>query len=880
MSLWRQLSRGIRALVDRGAADRDAADEVQHFLDEATAAFSQEGMTPEQARLAARRQLGSATAVREGIQTVGWEHAVGSFVADLRYGARRLRATPGFTIVTVLTLAIGIGGATAIFSAVNPVLFASLPYPHPDRLVSIDEIHRNGSRGDGTYALYREYLQRAHAFDAIAVSRPWRPTITGSDRPERLEGQRVSSQYFRVLGVAPVIGRDFQPADDRRDAPRVVLLSDGFWRRRFNADPAVVGSEIRLDDERFTVIGVLPAAFENVAAPAAGVWTPLQFDNALPVNGREWGHNLKTIARLGSRVTLADATSDVSTIGRALIDRLHPNTYDPNTQFAAIPLRDELASGVRPALVAILAAVILVLVIACVNVTNLVLARGVHRRSEFALRTALGAGRIRIIRQVLTESLLLAAAGGTAGVCAAVFGVRALVALSPPDLPRAGAIAVDKPVLLFAVAATIAVGLLCGAIPAVQAVRRNPHDEIQQGSTRTVAGSRRTRRLLAIVEVALALVLMVSSGLLYRSLQRLFAVPSGFDAHGLLTLQVQVVGHRYDADGATERLYAAQLDAVRRVPGVEAAGFTSQLPLSGEKDQYGARFPARGPLPEDTFGGVYRYAASPGYLEAAGIPLLVGRGLSDHDDAAAPPVVLISASLAKARFGTANPVGADVRIGPDKPFTIIGVVGDVRQVSLAGDLPQAVYLNAAQSWFADSPRTFVVRARGDVVALAPAIRSAIWSVDKDQPITRVESMEDIIASSAAERRFALILFETFGLTALVLAAIGIYGVLAGSVSERTREIGLRMALGATRREIVSLVMRQAMALTCAGMMIGLITVLFTSRGLETLLFGVTKRDPVTYAAVIVVLLGAAALASWLPAWRAARVDPSVTLRAD
>lgn len=879
MSVWRRLARGARALVDRTAADRDAADEVQHFLDEATAAFIEEGMTPAQARLAARRQLGSATAVREGIRTFGWENTVVSFLADLRYGARRLRATPGFTIVTVLTLAIGIGGATAIFSAVNPVLFASLPYPHPDRLVSIDEVHANGSRSDGTYAMYREYVQRAHAFDAIAVTRRWRPTITGNDRPEQLEGQRVSAAYFRVLGVTPFIGRDFQAEDDRRDGPRIVLLSNGIWRRLFNADPAVVGSDIRLDDELFTVIGVLPAAFENVVAPAADVWTPLQYNDALPANGREWGHHLKTIARLGSRVGLVDATSDVSTIGRALIGRLHPDTYDPDTQFAAIPLRDELASGVRPALLAILGAVVLVLVIACVNVTNLVLARGVRRRSEFALRTALGAGRVRVMRQVLTESLLLATAGGVAGVFAAVFGVRALVALSPPTLPRAGAIAVDETVLIFAVAVTIAVGLLCGAIPALQAVRSDPHLEMQLGSARTVGGSRRTRRALAIAEVALALILLVSSGLLYRSLRHLFAVPAGLDARGVLTLQVQVVGRRYNVDSATQRLYELQLDAVRRAPGVDAAGFTSQLPLSGERDQYGARFPERGGLKEDTF-GVYRYAVSPGYIEAAGIPLLRGRPLNDHDDATAPPVALVSASLALARFGNASPIGAEVRIGPNKPFTIVGVVGDVRQASLAGDLPQAVYLNAAQSWFADTPRTFIVRARGDAAALAPAVRSAIWSVDKDQPITRVESMESVIASSAADRRFALILFETFGLTALVLAAIGIYGVLAGSVSERTREIGLRMALGATRGEIISLVMQQALTLTGVGMTIGLIAVAFTSRALETLLFGITRRDPVTYAGVIAVLLGAAALASWLPAWRAARVDPSVTLRAD
>jgi putative ABC transport system permease protein len=879
MSLWRQLTRGLRNLTDRDTADREIADEVRHYLDETTARFVARGMTDGDARLAARRELGSVTALGEQVRSYGWENLVGSVFADVRYGVRRLRATPGFTLIAILTLGIGIGGATAIFSAVNPVLFASLPYPNPGRIVSIDEVHANGTHSGGTFAMFRQYVDRAHAFESIAVWRPWNPTVTGGGRPERLAGQRVSADFFRVLGVTPLVGRNFDTADDRFNGPKVAILSDALWRRRFDGDPAIVGRGVHLDDTLFTVIGIMPPRFENVTAPDAGVWTPLQYDPSIPPNGREWGHHLKTIARLRPGTPAADAGRDVMTIGRSLIERQHPKTYDPNTGFAVLPLRDELAGGVKPALLAIAGAVALVLLMACVNVTNLVLARGARRRGEFALRMALGAGRVRVIRQVLTESVVLALAGGAAGVALASFGVSTLVALSPPDLPRAGAIAVNTPVLVFAAVVSLAIGVVFGVFPALQAARRDPHVEIQTGSQRTVGGRRRTPRALVVAEVALALVLLVSSGLLFRSLTHLFAVPLGFDSRGLLTLQVQAVGRRYGSDAAIEQLYERQLDAVRRVPGVVSAGFSSQLPLSGDRDQYGAHFPATQSLPEDTY-GAYRYAVSPGYIESLHIPLVRGRLIDEGDAATTPHVAVISESLANARFPDRSPLGQEVRIGPSLPFTIVGVVGDVRQASLASDNPQAVYLHAAQSWFADSPRSFVVKATGNAAALAPAVRDAIWSVDKDQPISRVAMLGDLIAASAAERRFALILFEAFGMIALVLATVGIYGVLAGSVTDRTREIGVRLALGATRREIVALVVRQGMTLTAFGLVIGLGGAAVATRGLVTLLFGVSRLDPMTYAGVVALLVAASAIACWLPAVRAARVDPAVTLRAE
>ena len=879
MSLLRQLARGFRNLRHRDAADRDVADEVQHYLDEATARLIARGLPADAARLAARRELGSMTALREEVRSYGWEQIAGSVSADVRYGVRRLAATPGFTSIAVLTLGIGIGGATAIFSAVNPVLFASLPYPHPDRLVSIDEVHPNGTHSDGTFAMFRQYVDRAHAFESMAVWRPWGPSVTGGGRPERLEGQRVTADFFRVLGVAPLIGRNFEAADDRLNGPKVVILSDSLWRRRFGGDPAIVGHDIRLDDTLFTVIGIMPARFENVTAPAAGLWMPLQYDTSLPPNGREWGHHLKTIARLRPAVRVSDASRDVMTIGRSVIDQQHPATYDPSTGFAAVPLRDELASDVKPALLAIAGAVALVLLIACVNVTNLVLARGVRRRGEFALRVALGAGRIRLIRQVLTENLLLALAGGAVGVAFASFGVSTLIALSPPALPRVAAIAVNTPVLIFAALVSLATGVTFGMIPALQAARRDPHVEIQTASHRTAGGRRRAPRALVVAEVALALVLLVSSGLLFRSLTRLFAVPLGFEPYGLLTMQVQAVGGKYQTVDATERLYEQQLDAVRRVPGVVSAGFSSQLPLSGDRDQYGARFLATESLPEDTY-GAYRYAVSPGYIESLRIPLIRGRLIDDRDTAAAPHVALISESLAKARFRNQNPLGQEVRIGPNVPFTIVGVVGDVHQATLASDNPQAVYLHAAQSWFPDSPRSFVVRTNGDAALLALAIRDAIWSIDKDQPISRVAMLHDLITASAAERRFALILFEAFGAIALVLATIGIYGVLAGSVTDRTREIGVRLALGSTRREIVELVVRQGMMLTALGLVLGIGGAAVASRGLVTLLFGISRLDPITYGGVVALLLAASAIACWVPAVRASHVDPALTLRAE
>jgi len=871
MSLWRELTRGLRALIRGRETERDLHDEVEHYLEQATAAQAARGLDPDAARRAARLELDGPTRVQEQVRSYGWENLVETLLADLRYAARRLRGAPGFTAVTVLTLALGIGGTTAIFSVVHPILFESLPYPGAGKLVAIWE----SDHIPQTFVTYREIAERSRSFEAVAVLRAWQPTLVGGAEPERLEGQQVSSEYFRVLGVVPALGRAFEPGDDRLNGPSVVILSDPLWRRHFAADPGVVGRQVTLDERAYTVLGVMPAGFDNVLAPAAGLWAPLQYGMS---EGRAFGHHLRMIGRLAPGIRHDQAAREVDALGRAVAAR-YPDAFGKGATSVAVPLQQDLTRGVKPALLAIIVGVVLVLLMACVNVTNLLLARGVQRREEFALRAALGAGRPRLIRQLLTESALLAVLGGAAGLAVAALGVRVLIALSPESLPRLGAVEVDAAVFAFSLALAALIGVAFGLGPALQAAGSAPQAGLPQGNRHTPGGHRRLRSGLVVAEVALALMLLVSSGLLLRSLGRLFAVPAGFDPTDALTLQVQTSGQRFADGDATQRFFSAALQAVRAVPGVTRAAFTSQLPLSGDLDEYGAHFDA-GPAAPATSHSVFRYAVSEQYLETMGIPLRTGRALDERDRAGAPRVALISESLARRRFPSASPIGQRVRVGPGPPYTIVGVVGDVKQMSLALDQADAVYIPAAQWPVGDASMSLVVRGQGDVASLTPEIRRVIWSVDPDQPILRVATLERLLAVSAAERRFALILFEAFAIAALVLAAAGIYGVLSGSVAERTREIGVRAALGASRRSILALVLRSGLGLTGLGLLIGLAGAVLATRGIEAMLFGVTRLDPVTYFGVLVLLAGVALLACWIPARRAMGVDPVTTLRSE
>jgi putative ABC transport system permease protein len=860
--------------------DEQLEKELNFHLEQHAADLMASGMVPDEARRQARIALGGATQVAEECRDARGTRWLEDLVQDFRYGIRVLWQRPGFSAVSVLTLALGIGATTAIFSAVNPILFEPLPYPQANRIMMIWEMRSNGRSQQPAFGTFYGLAERSRSFEALAAMKPWQPTMTGPAQPERFEGQCVSANYFRVLGIAPLLGRDFESSDDRPAAARVAVLSYQLWQRRFGGEKSIVGHQVTLDDNLYTVIGVMPNRFENVLSPAAELWSPLQYDLS---QGRAWGHHLRIAGRLRPGVNAEQARRELD-VSMQEVAQIYATGFatsgGPPRATIVTALQQDLTESVKPGLLAILGAVVLVLLIACVNVTNLLLARGVQRRGEFAMRAALGAGRGRLVRQLLTESLFLAGMGSAVGILVAMAGVRALVALSPPGLPRVNAIGVDGAAFVFALIITTIVGLVVGLTPALHASRRDLHTGMQQGSRRTAGGQQWTRRTLVITEVALAMVLLVSAGLLLRSLNRLFSVAPGFDVTHLLTMQVQVSGHRFDDDATRHRFFAQALEAVRQVPGVSVAGFTSQLPLSGDVDVYGVKLERSANSPLEELGEL-RYAVTPGYCEAMHIPLLRGRLLNEHDAGGAPLVALVSESFMRHEFNAQDPLGHRMHIGPGEQwYTIVGVVGDVKQTSLALSQLDAIYLPSTQWHWADTVMSLAVRTRGDVAAIVPALQSAIWSVDKDQPIVRIATMDSLLATSEAERRFALILFEAFALAALVLAAIGIYGVLSGSVTERMRELGVRSALGASRRDILALVLKQGMALTALGVVIGLAGAIIASQSLITLLFGISRLDAITYLGVAALLAGVSMAACWVPAWRASRVDPSITLRAE
>jgi putative ABC transport system permease protein len=691
--------------------------------------------------------------------------------------------------------------------------------------------------------------------------------------------------------VAPLLGRDFTTSDEGPNTSKVVILSDRLWRQLFRGDPDVIGQAVKLDGDNYIVIGIMPPGFDDALSPSTELWKPDEYDSsriAREFNSWEWGNHLRMVARLRPGVSRIDAARELAGIARVPWSEFsRPRWASLDRGLIVDSLQDDIAHTVKPALLAVFGAVIIVLATACVNVINLLLARSAQRAGEFAVRGALGASRRRIVRQLVTESMLLTFLGGGLGIAAAVAGVRMIVALSPSELPRLNAITFDPEAFLFASVLITIIGLVAGTVPALHIARNDLQSGLQNASRRVASTHRWTRRFLVVAEISLAFVLLVSAGLLLRSMHRLLAVDPGFSPSQLLTMQVVTSGHQFDdiptnPGGAyrRRRFFEEALDAVRGVPGVESASFTSLLPLSDDPPvvgQYGAQFED-----QDSQSGynVFRYAISPAYCDTMGIPLIRGRLLSEQDSEGAPQAVLISESLARHHFGSRNPIGGRLHVGPrNRPwYTVVGVVGDVKQTSLSIEQEDAVYLSTRQTWFADDTLSFVIRARGNPAVLVPAVKSAIWSVDKDQPIVRVITMDRLMAITEAQRRFILILFETFGIVALLLAAVGLYGVLSGSVAERTHEIGVRMALGATRNDILALALRDGMRLTAFGVGIGLCGALAASRAIASLLFGTSALDPLSWFSILALLGAVAVLACWVPAWRGARVDPSIALR--
>ncbi|MGH7653627.1 MAG: ADOP family duplicated permease [Gemmatimonadaceae bacterium] len=815
----------------------------------------------------------AATSTGDGIMT--------NTLNDLRFAFRLLARRPGFTALAVFTLALGVGATTAIFSAVYPIIVEPLPYPHADRVHMIYEREKqDGATSYLGYATFVDLARDSKSFASMAAMGQGSVTLTGGDQPQLLESQHVSPTFFDVLGVHAALGRTFRAEDDVRNTPRVVILGNALWRGRFGGDTAIVGKTITLDALPFIVVGVMPQSFENVLAPNAQLWTPLRYEVTLPWGCRDCRH-LRVVGRLKPDVTAAQASREMDVIFQR-IRHDFPDKYS-SIGLAMPAVQDDLTKDVRPVLFAVLGAVVLVLLIACANVTNLLLARAAQRQGELSIRAALGAERGRVVRQLLTESLLLAAIGGTLGVAVAVAGVKALVALSPAGLPRVASIHVSGPVLMFALVIVTIVGVVFGLVPAVHATRADLHQGVKQGTRRTAGSSRVTRASLVISEVALAIVLLVGSGLLLKSTARVFAVKPGFDASGLLTMQIQAGGTHLYNDSLVRAFYDRALENVRNVPGVEAAALTNQLPMSGDYDGQGTHIkahPAANPADDP---GPFRYGVSPGYIEAMRIPLIRGRSITAADRRGQPMIALVNESFAKKYWPGEDALGQLISLmDPIKGpwLQVVGIVGDVKHLSLSSTKVDGVYIPESQWLYADGAMSLVVRTKGDAAALIPAVQRAVWAVDKDQPIVRIAMASQLVAKSEAQRRFALILFEAFAFVALALAAAGIYGVLAGTVTERVREIGVRAALGASRASILGMIVRQGLGLTALGAGIGIVAALGLSRLLTSLLFGVSALDPATYVAVTAVLGVVALGACLVPALRAARVDPMETLRTE
>src|SRR6185312_4958999 len=669
------LARRIANLFSRSRVQDDIDAELRSHIDMRTADNIAVGMSPENARRDALLRFGNPIAINERTTSADAALTLASIFADIRYALRQLARSPGFGWTSILTLALGIGACTAIFSAIKPILIDPLPYPHARQLMMLREKGPGGGPRNINFATFRGLTERTQLFASLAALRAWQPTMTSADRPERLDGQRVSADYFRTLGIAPTLGRDFTADDDRFQGPNNIILSDTLWHRNFNADPAIIGHQVRLNDTLFTVVGVMPATFQNMLDSDAELWAPLQYNPALPVDGREWGHHLHLIGRLRPDVQPAQAVGELKIILQSF-GQQNATGYNGAggvpSGMVVNPLQKDLTSGVRPALFAVLGAVFLLMLIASVNVANLLLARGAQRRAEFALRAALGAARRRVVRQLLTETILLAAIGALLGIGVAAGALRALIALSPPGLPQVHAMTIDVTALLFALGFAVLVGIILGLVPAFQLSGEDLNTGMRENS-RSAAGTRQWgRRALVVSEISLAAVLLVGTGLLLRSMQHLLAVDPGFDTTHLLTMQVQTSGRRFDNDAAR----------VRSLPGVVSAGFTTQLPLSGDGDVYGVELQGESAA-QQTAG--FRYAVTPGYIETMHIPLRRGRLLNDHDIAGAPPAVLINQTLADVRFPHRDPIGQLVRVGPDagntaRPWaTVVGVLGDVKQ---------------------------------------------------------------------------------------------------------------------------------------------------------------------------------------------------------
>jgi len=874
----------LRALFRRESVLQDIEEELRIHVEMETERNIERGMPPDEAQAAARKsfgQLSRNTELSYDIRGGGW---LETFWQDLRYGARMLRKQPGFSLIAVLTLALGIGANTAIFSVVNAVLVKPLLYPHSDLVVQIWQTNPRANRwGEWiSYPAFVDYRRQNRVFEDIGAYRTWLWNITGGDHPEVLRGARVTSNLFSVLSVQPMLGRSFLPEEEQPGRNQVVILSYGFWQRRFGSDPALVGKTVTIDGLNHTVVGVMPPGFDlpyNVSSAvfASDAWIPPGDDPELEDRGSP---NYRVLARLKPGITIQQAQANIEAIALGLAEQ-----YPENREMSAtvVGLQQNLVKEARPTLLLLLGAVGFVLLIACANVANLQLTRTTARQKEAAIRLALGASRLQLIRQLLTESMLLALLGGAAGLLLAVWGVEFLVRLGP-DIPRLQDTSIDPRVISFTLVLSLATGVIFGMAPAFQGSRIDLNETLKESGIRAPAGSGRgrTRSLLVITEMALALMLLISAGLFIQSFMRLQKVDPGFNPHGVLTAYIMLPSSKYTEPRRQAAFFKEVINRIEALPGVEAVGGASSMPLTGTNDA--GYFRIEG-IPERRAGDPLIEAEqpkiTPGYIRAMEIPVLMGRSFNWADNENSPQVVVVSEALVQLYWPNEDPIGKRLSINNDsdgKPVwrQIVGVVKDVKHDGLAKQ-PRPVIFSPLLQY--PVPYTILaIRTHTDPSSLSPAIRRAVTAVDSEQPIFRINTMERFISDSVSDSRFQTQLLTVFAAVALALAAVGIYGVVGYSVNQRTHEIGIRLALGARQRDVLKMVVKQGMELATTGVVIGLAGAFALTRLMKDFLFGVNASDPLTFGVIALILTLIALLACYFPARRATKVDPLVALR--
>ena len=876
-----------KSLLNRKQLDRDLDDELAFHLAKREEVNRAAGMGAQEASYAARRRLGNVTRLKETTRELRTFASLETLWQDVRYGARTLRKNPGPTAVAALTLALGVGANTALFSVVKGVLLNSLPYRQPDRLVAL-------ARGDSQTALptkvsygeAEDWKARTRTLQEIALYRGWTPSSASGGAPEIVFGLRITQNFFNVLGTSTYLGRGFSREEDAPGRWHVVLLSYPYWIRRFGGNPNAVGQTVLLDQVPFQIVGVLPKSFEPREFTDAGsppdVWAPLGYKLSVPEACRTCQH-LQAVARLNDGVSINQARAEMNSIASQLA-REFPKEYPPDAAVTILPLRESWYGKIKTALWLLLGATALVLLISCANIANLLLAQAAKKRREVAVRSALGASRFRIVCQLLTESVLLSLAGGAAGVILAQWGTALLVRWAPAEIANLNGLRLDPAILLFTVGTAMATGILIGLVPAIESSRVDHREALQQTS-RGVRGTSRSkvRGLLVSSQVCLAFVLTVGSGLLLKSFVRAWNVDPGFHVHNLYEVNFSLIGAKYSDDKVVVRAQTEVLDRIRLIPGVDDAALVSTPPIAGSFgsfDQAGFVIQDRR-VPDPEVPSVDRYIASPGYFHTMGIPLLHGRSFTEADAAGNEHVALISERAARQIFPDEDPLGKRIQLGgrhDDRPWAaIIGVVGDVHQYGLDAPTTPQAYLLYSQSPF-NYPTVLAVRSSVAPAALTRAIQEQISAVDKNTLVFNPSLMTEIIAGSLAQRRFTMSLLAGFGALALLLAAVGIYGVMSYTVAQRTSEIGIRMALGAQIRDTLRLVTRDGMVQAGCGLLAGLAASLALTRILASQLFAVSALDPLTFASVALVLIAVAIAACYIPARRAMRIDPLAALR--